>query len=67
MRTVPGTITDPALDHLWAGPKRPSTNEVRLSQREAAYLIEATLRHAEQHAPGFVGPLVDKLWAAYKA
>jgi hypothetical protein len=67
MKPTPGTITDPALDHLWAGPKRPgAVNVVRLSQREAAYLIEATLRHAEKHSPDFVDGLVEKLWAAFR-
>lgn len=71
MRPVQGTITDPSLDHLWAKPrpKKLNANTVRLSQREAAYLLDALLAHADKHPRPEDLPqgLIEKVWGAYKA
>lgn len=81
MRPIEGTITDPRLDRLWRNEdaqftfdqyddaEAPApTNVVRLSRGEAAWLIEAALKHARKHGQGaFVSPLIEKLWGAYTA
>lgn len=73
VKPTPGTITDPSLDHLWRNEDAqfapaPERVGVNLSQAEAAWLLEAALKHARKHGqPTFVTPLIEKLWGAYTA